>query len=319
MREVLSAENLSVGYDEKVVLSNLNFKIYSGDFICLMGSNGRGKTTLLKTICNLIDSISGNIFLNGKKLEELAQSYIAQNISLVLTERLELPNSTVHEVVSHGRAPYTNFWGTLSDEDNEVILNSLDSLNIRDWSNRQFDTLSDGQKQKVLIARALAQDTPILFLDEPTNFLDIPHKMELMSLLKKVARKHDKAIFFTSHDWDVVLTMCSLVWAIDSSGKIHSGMPEELVINSTLDDCFFADGIKFSTTTGRFEETFTPIKKVAIDCSEIKKKWLGHALKKEYICIDPSSPDVITYENDFYVYKSKKYTSLFELIYAIKV
>ncbi len=319
MRPIVKATDLSVGHDGHSILENLNFEIFRGDFICLMGSNGRGKTTLLRTLTSLLPTIKGDILFNENSLESYSAVELSKLIAVVLTERLDLANITVWDFVAMGRAPYTNFWGTLKESDCRIIDNSLRALHFEKFKNCFFNELSDGQKQKVLIARALAQDTPILFLDEPTNFLDMPRKMELMVLLKRIAEKEKKAILFSSHDWELALEMNSQLWLIDDEGKFNVGMPEEIILRKKLFSSFVSEDVEFSTTKGRFEEVIAPTKFVRLIGENDCVKWTAHALRKNAIGVDEKSLITVCCNPDGWLVEGengqKAFDNLFSLVW----
>ncbi|MCK5884278.1 MAG: ABC transporter ATP-binding protein [Bacteriovoracaceae bacterium] len=300
MKPIVSAKKLSVGHQGLSILSDLSFDIFPGDFICLMGSNGRGKTTLLRTLSSLLTPIAGEIFIAEREISQFSAIELAKTVSVVLTERIDIPNISVWDFVSMGRAPYTNFWGALGASDNAIVEESLIALGFFKQRNRLFNELSDGQKQKVLIARALAQNTPVILLDEPTNFLDMPRKMELMVLLKRIAAEKNKAILFSSHDWELALEMNTHLWLIDDSGEFNVGMPEEIILQQKLFSSFKSSEIVFSTKKGRFEEVISPVYSVALEGDEYGVKWTGHALRKKRISVDTNSAITIVCHQSYW-------------------
>lgn len=285
-KPILKAQNLSVGYifssnSKSIILKDLNFDIYGGQVICLMGKNGCGKSTLLKTISGLEKHLSGAISLNGKDIGLYSSNELAKMISVVLTDRMELPCLKVKDVIALGRMPYTNMWGTLKSADKLIINESLEFLDILELENNFFDQLSDGQKQKVLIGRAIAQDTPLLILDEPTTFLDIPRKMEVLKFLNKISGEKNTSIIFSSHDWELVLEMAHQIWIVDDYGRLIKGIPEELLLNGDFQKCFETDEFILNKRLGSFTEkskcSFTDI--VTGICPD-KVYWTAHAFNK---------------------------------------
>lgn len=323
MKPVLRANDIGIGHSSTAILEHLNFALYPGDFVCLMGSNGRGKTTLLRTLCGQLPLIRGTIELQQHSLHSLAASQLSRHMAVVLTERLDLPHMTVKEFVALGRAPHTGFWGSLRAEDWEAVDRALKDLQIEELAQRPFNQLSDGQKQMVLVARAVAQETAIILLDEPTNFLDMPHKMNLLSLLKKIATERRTAILFSSHDWDLVTEMCTLVWLVDLHGKLQVGMPEEIILWGDLSLAFETHHIHFSRELGRFVEpkNFTHhVKLMAED--PLHRQWIAHALAKEGVGIDADAKTVVTCKTNNQEYTinqtEQSLSSLYHLIWAIK-
>lgn len=208
----LSFENLTIGYKigrgkEKVVASGLSATLEHGKLTCLLGRNGTGKSTLIRTLAGLQPPINPS---PSPLLGEMSGASVA----LVLTERPDLRNLTAEEVVGLGRTPHTNFWGTLREDDRRVVAESLHLVGIETLANCPFETLSDGEQQKVMIAKALAQQTPIIILDEPTAFLDYPSKCEVFQLLKRLAHDHGKAILLTTHDLDLAEKFSDTIWLL---------------------------------------------------------------------------------------------------------
>lgn len=286
IKPLLQGKNISVGYRTEsgtnILLENIDFSIFPEEVICIMGRNGCGKTTLLRAIAGLSNHLSGEIFIKRKKLSEISRTELATLISVVLTDKVEVGNLTVHEVIALGRFPYTNFWGKLTKNDRKIIDDVITLMNLEDIQNHFFSMLSDGQKQKVLIARAIAQDTPILLLDEPTTFLDIPGKLEILKLLKKIAAQKKIAVLFTSHDWELVLEMANRIWPIDESGKMKHGMPEDMILNGEFEKCFRHENFDFNQDHGSFHIRQTDFMPVLLEGGDkTHLYWTTHALKKE--------------------------------------
>ena len=212
----LTINNLSVGYDDKTVLPDINLTAQSGDFIALIGKNGSGKSTLLKTLAGILPALSGDIILDDLNLFSLSPAERARYVSIVLTDQVDVP-VTVREFLSLGRQPYTNMWGQLSDIDKKVVDEVGEKLRITAYLERKINTLSDGERQKVLIGRALVQETPVLLLDEPTTFLDLENKAVLINTLLKISEKENKIIILSTHDINLVLPKLNKIWATDKS------------------------------------------------------------------------------------------------------
>ena len=201
----IEIRNLSIGYDAhlkkiKIVASGLNGTLNEGRLTCLLGANGVGKSTLLKTLSGFLPKIQGNILIGKKDIGEYGDKELAKLIGVVLTAKPDIQNMTAREMVALGRSPYTGFWGTLGNEDNRIVDKAIEMVGIESLAQRMIDTLSDGERQKVMIAKALAQQTPVIYLDEPTAFLDFPSKVEMMRLLKALAKETGKIIFLSTHD-----------------------------------------------------------------------------------------------------------------------
>ena len=221
---------LSTGYagsrDERIVSERIDLGIAPGEVVMLMGPNGSGKSTLMHTMAGLLSPLSGEVLISGKSLSKLRMKEVAQLLSLVLTERVDTGNMTIWEVVALGRYPYTNFFGGLRAEDEAIIRRSLDACRLGDMAQRIFTELSDGERQRVMIARALTQDTPLILLDEPTAHLDLPSRLEVVLMLRRLARELQKSILISTHELELALSWADTLWLMDRSGGIVSGAPE---------------------------------------------------------------------------------------------
>ena len=233
--ETIRIQDLSIGYrtkhSVKCVAEGISDSICSGELTCLLGENGAGKSTLLRTLSGFLPPISGEVFILGKSLSDYKERELATVIGVVLTERTNLQNMTVEELVGMGRSPYTGFWGRLSAEDRAKVGEALDMVGIAGLRERLVQTLSDGERQKVMIAKALAQETPIIFLDEPTAFLDYPSKVEILRLLGRLSHDMGKTIFLSTHDLELALRVADRVWLMSRQGRLQTGLPENLVID----------------------------------------------------------------------------------------
>jgi len=224
---MLELKDINIGYKNKLVQKGINLNIVSGQFIALAGNNGCGKSTFLKTICGVIPPLSGNIIINNKNYSEFTASELASQVSVVLTDKISGFNLTAFDVVASGRIPYLNSFGFLTEEDKLIIETGMSAIGISELSERLFDELSDGQKQKVLIAKAIAQQTPIILMDEPTAFLDYKSRVALFALLKQLAKEKGKTILISSHDIDILFKHVDKVIYFNESGY-QFGEPEKL-------------------------------------------------------------------------------------------
>lgn len=243
---MIELKNLTTGYGEHIVARSINSIIPEGNLISLLGPNGVGKSTLLRTLCAFQPAISGDIIINGTSLQELTQAQLSRIISVVLTERLDVRAMTVHDLVSLGRSPYTGFWGRLDEEDERQVRQAIDQVGISELYEREIGTLSDGELQKAMIAKALAQQTPIILLDEPTAFLDFPSKVEIMRMLHRLAHEMNKTIFLSTHDVEMALQLSDQLWLMTAEG-VHSGTPDELTADGSLADFIHIEGIHFDS------------------------------------------------------------------------
>ena len=255
-QNTIHIKDLSIGYpgkgEVKVVAGHINAGINSGELTCLLGANGIGKSTLLRTLSAFQTKLSGEIFIQGKEIEQYKDKELSMAISVVLTEKSEVRNMTVTELVGLGRTPYTGFWGTLDEDDKQIVERSISLVKIEKLADRMVHTLSDGERQKVMIAKALAQETPIIFLDEPTAFLDFPSKVEMMQLLHRLSRQTNKTIFLSTHDLELALQIADKIWLMDKMNGVINGTPEDLSLNGSLSTFFAHKGIIFDIETGLF-------------------------------------------------------------------
>lgn len=238
MKEILKTKSLSIGYEGKTVVSDINVTLNEGDIIALVGPNGAGKSTLFKTFSTHIKPVGGTIELFGKDLSAISPKERAKLLGIVLTERPDDMFMKVYDVVAAGRYPYTGMFGKLSENDEKEIKVSLELVGVNNLIDRVFNTLSDGEKQKVMIAKAIAQNTPIIMLDEPTAFLDYPSKIDLFSLLKKLAKEQHKAILFSSHDLELLLRYTDNLWIIAKNQPFAAGKSSELLKNNVIKKYF---------------------------------------------------------------------------------
>lgn len=227
----IQLKDLSIGYKlhngkTKTIASHINASVESGMLTCLIGRNGTGKSTLLRTMTGFIPPLEGQVILEGRDLSILSATERARIISIVLTERPETDNITVNELVGMGRLPYTNFWGTLQEEDRQIVDDAMQMIGIYELRNRKIGTLSDGEKQKAMIGKAIAQQTPVIILDEPTAFLDYPSKQETMLLLHQLAQELNKTIFLSTHDLNIAYQVADKIWCMGNDDGLRIGDEE---------------------------------------------------------------------------------------------
>ncbi len=217
---VLKAENLSIGYSAaSPVFVAIDFCVKQGDMVALVGVNGAGKTTLLRTIAGLQNQLSGTLTLGDNAINTMSASERATKISIVLTEKINIDNITAYDYIALGRLPYTNWLGTIDQKDKEVIQRTIEVMQVTAFQQRMYNELSDGERQRVSIARALAQDTDLIVLDEPTAFLDFKAKHTVLHLLQNIAHDLKKTILMSTHDLEATLPHCSLAWVMTENGK----------------------------------------------------------------------------------------------------
>ena len=254
--KTVEIRNLSIGYktksSSKPLIENLSADLFGGELTCLLGANGVGKSTLLRTLSGFLPKLAGEIQILGKAIETYSDRELARTIGVVLTERPNIGDLTVTELIGLGRSPYTGFFGRLNSIDETVVKNVIFQIKIEELADRQVLTLSDGEWQKVMIAKTLAQETPIIYLDEPTAFLDFPSKVEIMRLLLDLTRRAGKTIFMSTHDLEFALQIADKLWLMDMKNGMTVGLPDELRLDGSIENFFSCDGVVFDRETGFF-------------------------------------------------------------------
>jgi len=310
---VLQTHHLTIGYGTQVLLEELNLSMHAGELICFMGPNGIGKSTLIRTLAGLQKKISGEITRS-------ASAEIHQQLSVVLTDRISSANMTVAELVAFGRYPYLNWNIQLSTDDQHIIDQSIHQVNINNLRSKRLYELSDGQLQMVMIARALAQDTPIIILDEPTAHLDLNNRVEIMKLLRTLARKMNKAILVATHELDLALQMADTIWLTGKNKTIVTGIPEDLVLNGTFDDIFQFKG--FDLKTGKVKQEPYLGKTIRLTGEGFEYRWTKNALERNgFEVVSTEAKYEISMSakgtNLQWIMKDGVYTSIGELLVAL--
>lgn len=234
---MIELRDFSIGFGDRTLLTDVNARIEDGKLTALIGRNGSGKSTLLRAIAGLNRSYRGEILLNGVPEQKLLPDELSKNLAFVSTERTRIPNLRCRDVVATGRAPYTNWIGRLNARDNEIVEQSLAAVSMADFADKTMDKMSDGECQRIMIARALAQSTPVILLDEPTSFLDIPNRYGLCNLLSTLAHDHNKSILFSTHELDIALSLCDTIALIDTP-HLHSLPPSDLQSSNLITRIF---------------------------------------------------------------------------------
>ena len=238
----VECKEVSIGYNDRstaaiVVKRDLSLRALSGEMVALIGGNGIGKSTLLKTIAGFQPPLSGELLIHQRSISDFRADELAKEMSFVSTEIIRVANLTVREMVGLGRFPYTNWFGQLGENDQEIIDESIRLTGLSGYENRQINRISDGERQRAMIARSLAQDTRIIVLDEPTAFLDISNKYELVGILHKLAEEHGKCIIFSTHDLNTALSMADRVWLM-LGDRVIEGIPEEVAAGGYFESLF---------------------------------------------------------------------------------
>ncbi len=296
---VLQTEQLSIGYRhtgraETVVSSNLNLCLRRGELVCLLGPNGAGKSTLMRTLAGLQPALSGDVLLDGDRPAELSARELARRLSIVLTERVDVGNLSTRDLVALGRHPYTDWWGNLTQHDEEVVRWAVRVVGAASLAERPVLELSDGERQKVMIARALAQEPLLILLDEPTAFLDLPRRVEVMGLLRNLARHTGRAILLSTHDLDLALRSADRLWLMSATGEVQTGAPEDLVLSGAFERVFASEGVSFDPYTGSFHIVREAAGIVHLHGEGMPVLWATRALEREGFCvvraIEPGTP-----------------------------
>ncbi len=319
-KETIKVVDLSTGYHNKkgitIITRDINASLYNKELTCLLGPNGAGKSTLLKTLTAFIPPVKGKVYIENKPLIEYTELELAKVLGVVLTEKLSISNMSVDELVGMGRSPYTGFWGHMNDYDRKVVAESIELVGIGSLRNRMVQTLSDGERQKVMIAKALAQETPVIFLDEPTAFLDYPSKVEIMQLLQRLAREQSKTVFLSTHDLELALQIADKIWLIDKKHGVTIGTPEDLALNGDMSLYFQREGISFDVESGLFKICHKLDKAVRLIGDGIGYNLVRKALARQGIAISNhnEAPIVIEVSSDFISVNGLKVKSIEELI-----
>ena len=319
-KETIRVVDLSTGYHNKkettVLTRNINASLNDGVLTCLLGPNGAGKSTLLKTLTAFLPPVKGEIYIGEKPLAQYSDSELAKVIGVVLTEKLTITNMTVDELVGMGRSPYTGFWGHMSDYDHRIVEDAIALVGIQGLRGRMVQTLSDGERQKVMIAKALAQETPIIFLDEPTAFLDYPSKVEIMQILQRLAREQSKTVFLSTHDLELALQIADKVWLIDKEHGVAIGTPEDLALNGQMSRYFHREGVAFDIESGLFRICHRLDKSVRLTGDGVEYNMVKKALTRRGIAIssDDSIPVVIEARQEGMTVNGLKAGSIEELL-----
>lgn len=253
---ILEARELSIGYrsrkKEITIASGLDLTARPAEVICLLGQNGIGKSTLLRTLSRMQPALKGEVLFQGRSIHDISRNELARKIGLVLTERIPDTNLTVYEMVALGRQPYTNWIGKMDTRDRTRVAEALRDSQLTDLSDKRCDELSDGQLQRAMICRAIAQDTPLILLDEPTAHLDIQHKIESFQLLRKLAKKLNRTVLISTHEVQLATQMADVLWLMSPKG-ISSGSPEELIEGGKINELFDRNTIHFDKESRQFQ------------------------------------------------------------------
>lgn len=301
---ILQLHNLEIGFHDRgketvSLLPPVNMKLKSGDFVALMGPNGAGKTTLLRTITGMHPSLGGKVLLYGRPIHSFSKAALSKQISIVLTDRITDYFLKVYDVVSMGRYPFTGFWGQLKPADHELVERSLQASGTDHLADRTLVSLSDGERQKVMIAKALAQNTPLIVLDEPAAFLDYPSKIELMQLLQHLTSAEGKTIIFSTHDLELALHTADRLWLMARDSEVKEGIPEQLVVDGDIGRYFNRSGLVFDNMHGKFTKQGQTGLKISLQGEGLNHKWIQYALlRKGYQLVNEAGAAMELYASE---------------------
>lgn len=290
---ILSAKALSIGYGDKIISGDIELSLRTGELVCILGQNGVGKSTLLRTLSNLQPPVGGSVELEGKPLGAHDIGFLGKKIGIVTTEKVGVPNMSVRELVGLGRFPYSDWLGRLSAHDHEVVEAAISQCRINYLADKKLMTLSDGQRQKAMIARVLAQETDIILLDEPTAHLDLVNRAEVMQLLSSIKAEQQKCILVSTHELPLSLQFADKLWLMNYNQPMIQGAPEDLAISGQLGDVFFHDRFDLDVLTGKVVFKDNPESQFELKGEDRVVRWVTAALERKGYGVATSSDKVI--------------------------
>jgi iron complex transport system ATP-binding protein len=281
--EILKLDSLKIGYktgkEEILLLPPLTASAKSGELIAVIGRNGIGKSTLLRTLTGLQKSLGGEIIINGRNIKDYSRMELAQKAGYISTEIVKVSNMSVYDLVALGRFPHTNWIGKIEASDNEIIIDALEKTSMTSYCNKLVSELSDGERQKSMIARILAQDTGIMIMDEPTAFLDVAGRYEILHLMHKLSYNNNKTIIFSTHDLQMAISQSDKIWLI-LDDKLIEGAPEDLMIAGAFDKLFHSSAVQFNSEDGTFSFRSDSKGSIFIDGDGNKRYWTEKAINR---------------------------------------
>lgn len=293
---IIRTKNLSIGYFRKKeripIQTGLDLDVYRGELVCLIGPNGCGKSTLLRSLAGLQPLLAGEVLIENCPLPRQTLKDKAKLLALVLTDKVEVSNLTVFELVALGRNPYTDWLGNLNDEDNLMIKKAIGQVHLNGYDGRFLKELSDGERQRAMIAKALVQNTPVIFLDEPTAHLDLPNRVEVMILLRTLAKETDKAVILSTHELDLALQASDKLWLMAPERGISIGTPEDLILNNSIQTVFANNSFRFDGSNGNFVMNHVGVSKpvsLITKGNGLHKYWTERALTRNGFKVVPGS------------------------------
>lgn len=288
MSPVLSTSELAIGYEGRLVAEHLSLALYPGDVVALVGPNGTGKTTLLRTLAGLLSPLAGSVALGGDPLSSLPARAKAQRLGVVLTERPQTGYLTGFELAAAGRYPHTGWQGKLDLKDIAIVDEALALVGAATFRDRPVASLSDGERQRVMVARALAQQPRLLLLDEVTSFLDVPRRVAFFALLGELAEQRGYAIVISTHELELALRCANRLWLYDGT-RLLDGAPEDMILSGDFTRIFAADGVSFDEQAGHFELRRPASRRVSLQGEGLRAVWTRRALERAGYAIDPGA------------------------------
>ncbi|MDD4198859.1 MAG: ABC transporter ATP-binding protein [Paludibacter sp.] len=318
---ILKTSFLTIGYHHRnkntVIQTNLNLLAKPGEMVCLIGPNGSGKSTLLRTLSGLQRPLAGKAIVNDVDIQEISSKERALLMSLVLTERIDIENATVRSIVAMGRHPHTNWWGRINEDTEKLVQKAIAMVHLESKTNQLITELSDGERQRVMIAKAFVQDTPIIILDEPTAHLDLPNRVEIMLLLHRMAHETGKTIIISTHELDMALQAADRVWLMTADRGVEVGVPEDLVLNGKFNEAFKSNNYVFNPTNGNFSMNYKLDKQVSVQGDKMSMYWTLRALARVgYAAVEKTNPAIVI-ENNCWKVGENEYNSIEKLLSAL--
>jgi len=294
---IAETADLAIGYAARrkvnTVMQHLSLQARTGELVALIGRNGSGKSTLLRTLVGLQPALSGKVILQGKDLNTIGSSLLPRLVSFASTEPMAIRNIRVRDVIALGRFPFTNWIGTVTPEDEEAVNKAIEATGLMQLTGRSIDNISDGERQRTLIARSLAQDTGLLVMDEPTAFLDLPSRYSIVSLLRHLTRERDKCVIYSTHDLDTAINEADRIWLMTEEG-IAEGAPEDLILSGAVARAFEGPLLSFSKSEGTFSFIRGRQTGVALEGKGLVARLTEKALGRQGYRIDPEAPLKVT-------------------------
>ncbi|WP_368563279.1 ABC transporter ATP-binding protein [Pseudoxanthomonas sp. UTMC 1351] len=290
---MLVLNDLRIGYHHKALVTLPPTTVEAGEFVCLLGRNGQGKSTLLRTLGGFLAPVSGEVMLHGTPVRELRGVARARRIAVVLTERPQVGALGVMDLVEMGRQPYTGWAGVLTEEDRRIAAMALEQVGGAHLASRTVDSLSDGERQRVMIARALAQQPDLMLLDEITAFLDLPSRVTIIDMLRRIAAEQGMTIILSSHDLELSLQTADRLWLLPGQGRFVDGTPEDVALSGAVGDAFDQENLVFSLESGRFESSAVASRSIYVEGDDVATSWLMRSLRRRGygLATDPNQAD----------------------------